>query len=399
MSRILLAWELGSNFGHLAQLLAIACHLREHGHEVLCAVKDPTLAGQILGDKGFPFVPTPRPISRTMRRRAPVSFADILARAGFDDEEVLFGLVSAWHGIFGLFRAEILVAEYAPVAGFAANLLGLPNLQVTTGFSSPPPVAPYPCFRPWLNISREELVLREVGLQQKIEKICTRLQKPVFKSVQEAIQGRDTLLATVPELDHYRGRKNGRYIGPLVLPDEGLDYHWLDDGRRRVFAYLRPAPYLAKVLEILRKNEVQLIACIPGIDTTLAAMFATEGAWRLGVTPIRLKALLQTADLVLGYGGHGLVARALLAGAPQLVIPGNIDQWLLSTHVQRQQMGLFIDQGKIDSDFAPALATLLNDALFRSNAHQFADKYAEVTNEKGLRILTDTIDSPHFLNR
>ena len=50
MARVLLAWELGGNYGHLVALRALACELRRRGHECVFAVLalesepvDPTL--------------------------------------------------------------------------------------------------------------------------------------------------------------------------------------------------------------------------------------------------------------------------------------------------------------------------------------------------------------------
>jgi UDP:flavonoid glycosyltransferase YjiC (YdhE family) len=46
--------------------------------------------------------------------------------------------------------------------------------------------------------------------------------------------------------------------------------------------------------------------------------------------------LLAHADLVICVGGHGMVAKTLLAGAPMVVVPGGGDQWELANRVVRQ---------------------------------------------------------------
>ena len=46
--------------------------------------------------------------------------------------------------------------------------------------------------------------------------------------------------------------------------------------------------------------------------------------------------LLKHADLVICGGGHGMVAKALLAGVPMVVVPGGGDQWEIANRLVRQ---------------------------------------------------------------
>lgn len=46
--------------------------------------------------------------------------------------------------------------------------------------------------------------------------------------------------------------------------------------------------------------------------------------------------LLSRADLVICGGGHGMVAKTLLAGVPMVVVPGGGDQWEIANRVVRQ---------------------------------------------------------------
>ena len=58
--------------------------------------------------------------------------------------------------------------------------------------------------------------------------------------------------------------------------------------------------------------------------------------------------LLSHADLVVCGGGHGMVAKTLLAGVPLVVVPGGGDQWEIANRVVRQgsaQLGAAVDRG------------------------------------------------------
>lgn len=93
MSRILFAWELGGNYGHISIILLIARQLRRRGHDILFAVKSLAQVKQLLEDDGFCYVKSPCLSSRQTRCRTPVSYADILIGAGFGSRETLAELV------------------------------------------------------------------------------------------------------------------------------------------------------------------------------------------------------------------------------------------------------------------------------------------------------------------
>jgi UDP:flavonoid glycosyltransferase YjiC (YdhE family) len=52
--------------------------------------------------------------------------------------------------------------------------------------------------------------------------------------------------------------------------------------------------------------------------------------------------LLAHADLVICGGGHGMVAKTLLAGVPLVMIPGGGDQWEIANRVARQGSGRLV---------------------------------------------------------
>ncbi|WP_199253471.1 glycosyltransferase [Mycolicibacterium mengxianglii] len=52
--------------------------------------------------------------------------------------------------------------------------------------------------------------------------------------------------------------------------------------------------------------------------------------------------LLARADLMICGGGHGAVAKTLLAGVPMVVVPGGGDQWEIANRVVRQEVGQLI---------------------------------------------------------
>jgi UDP:flavonoid glycosyltransferase YjiC (YdhE family) len=68
MGRVLIAWELGGNMGHVVALTAVARELRERGHRVAFALRDLTHA-DVIARQGFRFFPAPTPLLTTRRSR------------------------------------------------------------------------------------------------------------------------------------------------------------------------------------------------------------------------------------------------------------------------------------------------------------------------------------------
>ncbi|MDA3659960.1 glycosyltransferase [Mycobacterium xenopi] len=87
--------------------------------------------------------------------------------------------------------------------------------------------------------------------------------------------------------------------------------------------------------------------------------------------------LLAQADVVVCGGGHGMVAKALLAGVPLVVVPGGGDQWEMANRVVRQGSGLLVRPLSADGLVA-AVGEVLSSPRYREAARQAAASVAEV---------------------
>ena len=88
--------------------------------------------------------------------------------------------------------------------------------------------------------------------------------------------------------------------------------------------------------------------------------------------------LLAHADLVICGGGHGMVAKALLAGVPLVVVPGGGDQWEIANRVARQGSGRLV-RPLTDEALVSAAGQVLATPSYRDAARRAAAGAAEVT--------------------
>ncbi|BDY31235.1 UDP-glucuronosyl/UDP-glucosyltransferase [Mycolicibacterium mageritense DSM 44476 = CIP 104973] len=87
--------------------------------------------------------------------------------------------------------------------------------------------------------------------------------------------------------------------------------------------------------------------------------------------------LLAHADLAICGGGHGMVAKALLAGVPMVVVPGGGDQWEIANRVVRQGSARLVRPLTADS-LAAAVGTVLGSPGYREAARRAGASAAEV---------------------
>jgi UDP:flavonoid glycosyltransferase YjiC (YdhE family) len=88
--------------------------------------------------------------------------------------------------------------------------------------------------------------------------------------------------------------------------------------------------------------------------------------------------LLAHADLVICGGGHGMVAKTLLAGVPLVVVPGGGDQWEIANRVVRQGSGRLV-RPLTDEALVNAAAEVLATPSYRDAAQRAAAGAADVT--------------------
>ncbi|MEV6768410.1 nucleotide disphospho-sugar-binding domain-containing protein [Nocardia sp. NPDC051030] len=150
------------------------------------------------------------------------------------------------------------------------------------------------------------------------------------------------LVATLPALEVPRPDwpENAHLIGPLLWEptDHVLELPPGDEPLVMVApstAHTGVTGMVDLVLQALDGAGVRVaVSTLDTVPTDLPP-WATAG---LG----RQDELLRHASVVIGGGGHGLLAKSLLAGVPVVTIPGGGDQWELANRAVRQGSSLLI---------------------------------------------------------
>lgn len=378
MARIVYAWELGEDYGHIASFMPLALRLREQGHEVIFIIRDLSSAESVVGRYGFHLLQSP--LWHRFLPELPevkLSFADILIRNGFHSQEGLTGLVRAWNALLSLLRPDLIVADYSPVALLAARGYGFPRVVFGTGFCAPPRVSPSPALRHWAPVSEDILQNREEYVLAVANAVLAQMRGQPMQMVAELFDAEENFLCTFPELDHYPNRGAAHYWGPIYNTSQGVAMDWPAGEGKCIFAYIKTQhPNFETILGYLAGSGHRVLVFASGIVQSQIEKFQSD-KMVISAQPIDLSRIIGSCDLAVCHAGHGTLGAMLMAGVPMLLLPFHLEQHLAANRVAKLGAGTVVDIQSTPDDFAPLFETLLNDAAYRQNAKAFALKHAD----------------------
>lgn len=305
----------GPDPGHCYPVAAVAAALAARGHQVVVVTGTQRFAELTAGGLDaleLPLLaPTPRDADFGYR---------LWGRAG-EMAGALAELLAGW-------GAEAVVADTLTAAGgFAAELLGLPWVEVIPHhLPDPDPDLPpvglgaRPARTPWGRADQRRLVRRQRASLAAGARLRAEVRRGLGLPPDPAPAAR--LVGTLPGLEYPRRRWPPRTWvvgalaweppGPLLTPPPGPG----------------PAVLVADSTASGSRRSVADVAAVALGDLRAVATSTRDGPWparwTVGRTPHG--GVLPHVDVVVCSGGGGLVAKALSAGVPVVVLPEHGDQ-------------------------------------------------------------------------
>ncbi|MCX7168727.1 MAG: glycosyltransferase, partial [Proteobacteria bacterium] len=192
-----------------------------------------------------------------------------------------------------------------------------------------------------------------------------------------------SIFTTFAELDHYGAREDAAYVGSIHGVAASKTIAWPEGAgdARRVLVYLRSDQRMTEtVIGILAAMKAAVICAVPGAGKSLVDKYACTHL-RIVPDPVHLRALLDRADVLIGYGSSGVIAESLLAGVPLLMIPQTVEQYLGARRVEAMGAGIILGQKRSRADIEMDLEKLLASPSYRLAAESLAGKYRSITPE------------------
>ncbi len=374
MSRILLAWELGTGFGHLGPFLGLAPKLLERGHELHIAAREIAGAVRAVGD--LPITVHQAPLCLNTYgglQEPPLNYAEILMRYGYLEPAMLKAMLTAWQALLRATAADILVADHAPTALLAARLHDLPRAVIGSAFNAPMPANPSPSMRSWITVPRERLVDSDQRVLRVINAVVPSHRR--LPALLEVFDGVSRFLSGVPELDPHGARDPRDYLGLHTVSTGSAAPLWPEGDGPRVFFYLH-ADYrhAERAMQALAASRVRALVHVLGQSDTLRSRFASAGV-NFAPDLLDMTRVVAECDFCICHGNVGTTLGMLAGGKPVLALPKQLENFLQGKAVERIGAGLVVHPDAEEPDIAGALAAMLKDTAFAGNARALADRY------------------------
>jgi UDP:flavonoid glycosyltransferase YjiC (YdhE family) len=378
MAHFHLAWELGGDPAHAGRLRVIAQALLARGHAVSLSVRDLGQARRLLAGLEVTMLQAPLWLHGAAQHAA--SLAEIMLASGYREAQGLDALVRGWRSALQLLKPDVLVAEFAPTALLAARTLDIPSAAIGAGFTLPPPGQPLPNFRPWEAMDLQRLAAAELHTLKVMNTVLVHHGGVPYVQAADALLGREHFLCAWPEIDHYgRPAEREQWFGPAFVAPAGEAPQWPPGHGHKVFVYLRQEhPAHVAVLHALVMEGCRVLCYQPEVAAgAVPPVHATSLAYARG--PVDLAAALAEARICVSQAGEGTVAHALLAAVPMLLLPTQLERYLLAARLE--QAGVAVNGGRLPGtvDWRSVVRSLLMDGRTLMAARGVANRYAGFT--------------------
>ncbi|RLC27831.1 MAG: hypothetical protein DRH56_01620 [Deltaproteobacteria bacterium] len=374
MARLLFAWELGWQLSHLSNIEMIVRPLVGKGHEIAVAARELQGAHEFFSGIVLQYYQSPFKQGKGPVLSEYLSYAHLLYTSGYADPRELAVLLSAWFGIIGSFRPDVIVFDHSPTALLASRAFDVRRVLIGSGFLVPP-TEPLLGILP--DIPRTPEILKKLEADERI----------VLRTVNQAVSPYglaplsrlsdiyspvdESFLLTFPELDPFGVRESADYygvwpVGRTVKPE------WPESGNRRIFAYVTAFPGCRTLLRELISTEAAVLVYAPGIEPEIRNEVAGDNL-RFTEHLVNLDDVAADCDLFVSHGAHTSVARMLLKGVPQFMIPNYKEQLFTALRVKEMGAGLVCERDQ--DSYLDALRAVLDDGKFREGALRFSRRH------------------------
>ncbi|MBP1180647.1 glycosyltransferase [Methylobacterium sp. PvR107] len=370
--------------GNLSPVLTAARQLHRAGHRPR-VMADPSMRGEVEA-AGFPFIGWRR--APTGTDADPADFSDLadwlrqtmFAPAGTYAADTL-------DEIRRLPTDAVLSLDLLPGCALAAEAANLPHAVLSPHIS----IRPLPGMPPAASgLAPPRNAEERAVVDAATDAIVSAMEqgRPALNAARRAFglppvasafahfERADRVLLAVSrtfDFDTEALPANYRYIGPLL--DEpgwcrGALTAWPEARRPRILVAgstgaQNQTDLLRRVARALGTVEAQTVLTTgPHVG---AKDLAAPDSIRV-VAAASHDALMAEADLVVCQGGHGTVSRALLHGAPLLVIPLARDQADNAARIALRGAGLHLAAGASEAEIAAAARRILAEPGFRTAA-------------------------------
>lgn len=408
MARILLCWELGTDYQHLLSLQAIARFYQGKGHQVWVAGRDVAKLKRLFSDVKIQIVQAPFSDSSAdlgLEKQAPRSYADFLRRCGFHHSDALSGLVSAWQSLISFIKPNLVLCDHAPLALLASRGLkieGQAVAKVAIGipFSVPDDNRPAGVFFPG-DLAKQDIVRYEDDLVKVINKVCIEFSIPRINNLADLFADLDNcLFQTYSELDHYgyrsaEQRYKTSYVG-TVTPEFSEPAVFPHFKGPKIYCHVKGSAETPILLKTLQAIECSAIVLADGIPDAIINAHQSRHILYIN-KPVSMNDVLEKSTFAILNGGINSVSLFMMAGIPVALFPLHIEQFLMAKRIEALNAGIQLNLASTET----ALQGLqkVNARQKKVAAGLFEEKYQSSSAHNELLLQLALIEQNYLLEK
>jgi UDP:flavonoid glycosyltransferase YjiC (YdhE family) len=206
---------------------------------------------------------------------------------------------------------------------------------------------------------------------------------PPITALRELIEAGTSLLATIPELDHYGERSGAHYIGPLLGRLRAPRVDWPQGAGRKVFVSIRPDTRHAQlILSALHAIDARVLCVADKFAATQLEKYR-KSSIRFTAVPVDLDAV-NDADLCITYGAEGTMLRFLSAGVPQLISRWHVETYMSARRIEAVGAGASFADTATEDSARELIVSALYDGKMQAAAMSLAQRLSAFDAEKAI---------------
>jgi UDP:flavonoid glycosyltransferase YjiC (YdhE family) len=349
--RVLLAWQIGDGRGHISKLRVIGESLTAAGLQCSAALTDLEFSAELKHVAptilGMPRLPYFHGWREQASHPPAATYGEFLGDLGFASSRIIAEHLRRWRDVIEKTRADVVIAEQAPIALLAARSLSIPCVSLGTTYTLPP-----------TNLDRFPVLLDEFHrcrwseqeMCQAISEAIAPFGLPPLTRLAELYTADIALSVGIKLLDPYNASRREERISPDIGSNP-LDEPWRRE-RNEVFAYLSTGNrFDSRIIEALAKLKLPLRVYAAGITQEWAARFRQQGI-QIENRPVRPFQIMRRSRVLFHSGSYGTMCLGIYAGIPQVAVPQQLEQLFNARKLQEVGAGWCIepDEGPVHFD-------------------------------------------------
>jgi UDP:flavonoid glycosyltransferase YjiC (YdhE family) len=147
---------------------------------------------------------------------------------------------------------------------------------------------------------------------------------------------------------------------------------------------------LAPVLTVLARRKVPALVCTDSVSKEVRDQYASD-TLTITAEAYDMATIGHSCDLAIVNAGHATLVNLLLAGRPLVLIPQQLEQYLLAARVAKLGAGVVVGEPK-QTAVDIAFEAVMQRPAVRAAAEAFAERHAKVDFAAAETVLAERVE-------